>query len=121
MNRIARSFLCCVPFVALHATRGCAGAAALAFNGAFNLALLFLFADFHRRSYGRGAGRRQVGGVAAAPAQQRERKPPASPERARSPAAQRPARRASAAQPTAAGPIRARSPSKRVRRPRQLD
>ena len=67
MNRIARSFLCCVPFVALHATRGCAGAAALAFNGAFNLALLFLFADFHRRSYGRGAGRRQVGGVAAAP------------------------------------------------------
>ena len=55
-----RSFACSVPFVVLHARRGCSGFRAWAFNAAFNSVLLLLFLDFSRKTYrdkkARGAG-----------------------------------------------------------------
>ena len=52
----ARSFLISIPFFVTHlrATRRqdqCSGFNAWVFNAVFNLALLLLFVDFHRRSY----------------------------------------------------------------------
>ncbi len=49
------SFLCCVPFVRLHATKGCSGFEAWAFNAAFNVILLILFANFREKTYKRKA------------------------------------------------------------------
>jgi len=49
---LPRSFLCCVPFLRLHASKGCSGFEAWLFNAVFNLALLLLFSSFHRKTYG---------------------------------------------------------------------
>ncbi|CAL5227098.1 g10004 [Coccomyxa viridis] len=47
------SFTVSVPFWIIHATQGgkCSGFQALVLNAAFNLCLLFLFVNFHRKSY----------------------------------------------------------------------
>ena len=45
------SFAVSLPFLYLHATRGCSGFHAWAFNAGFNVLLLALFADFKRRTY----------------------------------------------------------------------
>jgi hypothetical protein len=49
----ARSFAASIPFWWLHAAsaQGCSGYGAMVFNAVFNVLLLLLFMDFHRRSY----------------------------------------------------------------------
>ena len=46
-----------MPFVRLHATKGCSGFEAWLFNAVFNVALLVLFSNFHRATYGAPAKR----------------------------------------------------------------
>eukprot|EP00271_Cylindrocystis_brebissonii_P013329 TRINITY_DN33082_c0_g1_i1.p1 TRINITY_DN33082_c0_g1~~TRINITY_DN33082_c0_g1_i1.p1 ORF type:complete len:280 (-),score=30.19 TRINITY_DN33082_c0_g1_i1:342-1181(-) len=48
------SFIASLPFLWLHFSKGggCAGFSAWLFNVAFNLSLLYLFVDFHRKQYG---------------------------------------------------------------------
>ena len=41
-----------MPFLRLHASKGCSGFEAWLFNAVFNLALLLLFSSFHRKTYG---------------------------------------------------------------------
>jgi hypothetical protein len=48
---LSRSFACCVPFLYLHAHKGCSGFEAWAFNAGFNVLLLALFANFKRTTY----------------------------------------------------------------------
>lgn len=52
------SFIASLPFLYLHFSRpqGCAGMWAWVFNVVFNLTLLYLFIDFHRRNYGKRKG-----------------------------------------------------------------
>ena len=45
------SFVCTLPFLYLHATKGCSGFEALLFNAVFNVALLVLFSNFKRATY----------------------------------------------------------------------
>ena len=57
------SLVCSVPFLAMHfVTRpaGCAGFRAWAFNCGFNVLLLGLFRDFHRREYAQGAAAKKA-------------------------------------------------------------
>jgi hypothetical protein len=57
------SLVCSVPFLAMHlVTRpeGCAGFRAWAFNCSFNVLLLYLFRDFHRRTYDTGAAAKKA-------------------------------------------------------------
>lgn len=53
------SFVVSIPFLWLHFKGpGCAGFPAWLFNVGFNLTLLLLFADFHRRQYGKAKAKR---------------------------------------------------------------
>lgn len=57
------SLVCSLPFLAMHFfTRpgGCAGFPAWAFNCTFNVLLLLLFRDFHRKTYAQGAAARKA-------------------------------------------------------------
>ena len=53
----ACSFACSVPFLYLHAVKGCSGIESFTFNAVFNLLLLALFSDFKRRTYAAPAKR----------------------------------------------------------------
>jgi hypothetical protein len=58
------SFVCCVPFLYLHAQKGCSGFEAWAFNAGFNVLLLALFANFKRTAYAAAAKGKAAGKTA---------------------------------------------------------
>lgn len=50
-----RSFACTLPFLYLHALKGCSGFESLLFNAVFNVALLVLFSNFKQATYSKAA------------------------------------------------------------------
>ena len=49
------SFACTLPFLYLHARKGCSGFESLLFNAVFNVALLVLFSNFKQATYSKAA------------------------------------------------------------------